>query len=451
MPGEVQSNGTFIVPTAPVSWQRDVVPHPRYKRYDETRPNDFRSLKDVPARDDLIRLVIGRLLSEDGHDMQDDYTLPIEKQFWHRSLSFIFKHTYCESRGIRDPQAVVRVRFMLDEAGSGLGWFDMDQTPLDLGLKDTDIVEVLVTRPEVAEPKGIGATLASFDEVTPESAVDWSPQSWKEAVAFFDEVKRSGHAQPELWIPKLWIGLNRYAEDDNVVMPGLDCLRDFLNEGQDQALPHRGRRLAALANQDRVDCLQRILGYHSKNWRVQEVGWRLLAELATEPPLQPLLVQRKGIRALAAREQRVGELPGQALAACEAVLQALNGVSPPKPGLAAPSPFLMAQKKAVKARNPSQEEAFLPAEDKAHRSLTLGNKLQTSLNERDMLAVDKTLRLLLRRIRGGELDSKSLRAAGIGPLLGQLRGFEGDADIRDLAQQAISEMARLLKKDELKS
>merc|ERR1712050_362453 len=64
--------------------------------------------------------------------------------------------------------------------------------------------------------------------------------------------------------------------------------------------------------------------------------------------------------------------------------------------------------------------------------------LERAIHQSDTMAIDKTLRMLIERIVAGEVDYNGLEAAGVGPLLGDLLGFEGDTDIRDLAQRALA-------------
>jgi len=453
---EVKCSGTFTVPSAPLSLGRDLKPHARHKRYSETRPNDFESLREVPARDDLLRLIIGRLLTVDGHDLQDDYTLPIEKEFWHRPLGFIFKHTYCHARGIRDQHAELSVRFMLAEAGSGLGWLDVHKTPVELGLKDTDMVEVLVARsPGAPGAEGgvVGALFESLEEYGGEAAGKtlWSPGSWREAVQLFEETRRAGFAEAELWIPKVWSSLEKHAQDDNVVLPGLALFLSFLRDGPSCEAPAgESRTQRAAGGRDGIGALQRVLVLHGRNCAVQRAGWGLLEELAAEPPLQPLLVQRHGIRSLATRAERAGELDAQALASARRVLESLAGVPGPALGGAAGAPLGPARRPEARASARPRREAEadgLTAQERGRRACEqLAAKMRQALEEGDTLAVDKALRKLLLRIRAREVDSKGVEAA-LGPLLGRLRSFEGDADVRDLSRQAISATAELRRVD----
>lgn len=452
----IKQNGTFTVPTAPVSSQRDLVPHMRHKRYAETRPNDFQSLKEVPDRDDLLRLIVGRLLTADGHDLQDDYTLPIEKQFWHRPLGFILKHTYCQARGIRDTSAELSVRFMLAEAGSGLGWLDVSQSPVELGLKDIDIVEVLVMRKGGTNPEGglVGALLESLDEDGRGVACkpQWSPGSWQEALELIKATEGPEREEPGCWIPKVWVSMEKYAQDDNVVLPGLRLLLSYVSEEgpASKELVDKSRAHQAAGGQDGINTLRSILDLHSKNRAVQQVAWRLLSDFAAEPLLQPLLVQRQGAFSLATRAERAGELDGQSLEFVRRVLERLANVPrPTSDGLSGASPFARplrqkqrGERSAVKSRE-AQEEGLTPEERRRQACESLRAKLKGAMDQCDTMVVDKTLRKLLKKLQGREVDSRDVEAAGLGPLLGELRSFEGDADIRDLARQAITATAKL--------
>ncbi|CAK9046062.1 unnamed protein product [Durusdinium trenchii] len=72
----------------------------------------------------------------DGQDCQDDYTLPIEKNQWRKSLDSILRSSYAKDRGVSDDEVEIKVKFLLPQAGAGLGWLDSSKSPLQLKLKD---------------------------------------------------------------------------------------------------------------------------------------------------------------------------------------------------------------------------------------------------------------------------------------------------------------------------
>lgn len=88
----------------------------RNKALEETRPSDFNTFKQTAGRDDLIRLIVGRFMTSDGQDIQDDYTLAIEKKLWRKSLDSIIRSTYCKERGVLDDDVKVFVKFLLPQA-----------------------------------------------------------------------------------------------------------------------------------------------------------------------------------------------------------------------------------------------------------------------------------------------------------------------------------------------
>lgn len=70
-------------------------------------------------------------------------------------------------------------------------------------------------------------------------------------------------------------------------------------------------------------------------------------------------------------------------------------------------------------------------------------KLERATRQHDSMVVDKVLRQLIQKIRSREVACEGLEKAGVGPVLGELVDFQGDADIRELASTAIREVARL--------
>merc|ERR1712032_250017 len=70
-------------------------------------------------------------------------------------------------------------------------------------------------------------------------------------------------------------------------------------------------------------------------------------------------------------------------------------------------------------------------------------KLERATRQHDSMVVDKVLRQLIQKIRSREVDCTGLESSGVGPLLGELTDFQGDADIRELASTAIREVAKL--------
>ena len=98
----------------------------------------FQSSRDTAGRDDLLRLNCGRLTTpnqaesqpvQDGRDMLDDYTIPIERKLWGNSLDSLVRSTYCRDRKIPDE---VEVNIKLSEAGAGIGWLDTAKSPRQL-------------------------------------------------------------------------------------------------------------------------------------------------------------------------------------------------------------------------------------------------------------------------------------------------------------------------------
>lgn len=368
MPRDPSPDGFFCHPIAPACWHRDAVPNMRQKPYNETRPGDFVSFRELGAKEGLLRLIIGRIITADGHDMQDDYTVPIETYFLHKPLDWILRYTYCRARGIHERQAALQVRFMLAEAGAGLGWFDVSMSPHDLRLKDSDIVEVLVTRrADATLGEGCVATISDMTlETGTVEAMSWAPGSWQEAIGFIHETQRSFRSLGgNCWIPKAWTVLERYVEDDNVVIPALMLFLSFIQDAHLSLEQGSGQQL--VRDRGCIKILQRILGVHSRNHAVQDLGWGILAILALDPVVQTFLVTRGGIRALALRCERGGELSGQSLMAVKQLLQSTAEV--PR----SPSVF-------TASRNP------FASNDKAQKSPGAGPRTE-GLSTADMHAI----------------------------------------------------------------
>lgn len=358
-------------------------------------------------------MIVGRIITADGQDIQDDYTVPIEKQFLMKPLDWILKYTYFPARGIPIERAKVQVRFMLAEAQSGLGWLDVGKSPADLGLKDSDIVEVLVTRSKKAGDE---------QAVAGDESKHWAG-SWQEAVAFFGAKVDKDEAR---WVQKAWAALETFAQDDNVVVPGLTCLQKYKKPKQ---------VLGALGT---AEILQKILTVNSKNAKVQAAGWGLAADLAGEASVQAQLTQRSGLRKLALKFKESPEVQDKTAAANVAK-------------------FITALAKfaggdgATKSKSPkrSTESEIAPkspvAEAKTGKQTceTAAKKLAAASQAGDMMAIEKVLRLLTKKMNARELEYKDVASAGLGKLFGELRGHDGDADIRELATKAVNATAKL--------
>mmetsp|Transcript_71845 Transcript_71845/g.126914 ORF Transcript_71845/g.126914 Transcript_71845/m.126914 type:complete len:417 (-) Transcript_71845:178-1428(-) len=388
---------------------------PRSKPYEELRPGDFVSFKATSAREGCLRLIIGRLCTADGHDVQDDFTLTVEKNLMGRPLETILREVYCPARGIPTDaeQTKVTVKFMLPEAGAGLGWLDTSLSPWDLKLKDSDIVEVLVTERRASGSQG---DLEAMDEPV---------LSRQEALDFFtQELSKSA---PEAWLPKVWQALLKYVEDDNVVLPGLKLLASFVVSRPS----HRKTAVTVVGpGCDALGLLLRALGdLHSGNKAVQEAGWSLLAELAKEPSLRPHLTRRAKSLALRLRE----ELTGGAKISALQMLDSLGYQPPKETSTSRPEAV---QTKVLQLREDPVARCRREAAEAAV-------KLEQAVNRADPMDIEKALLNLISKIRKQQVDWKTLQEAGIGRLLGVLRDFEGDADIRSLANKAVIEVAKL--------
>merc|ERR1712151_67255 len=73
----------------------------------------------------------------------------------------------------------------------------------------------------------------------------------------------------------------------------------------------------------------------------------------------------------------------------------------------------------------------------------VASRLERAVQENDSMAIDKTLRFLVQKLRSRELEHQAVAATGIGPILGKLKQFDGDADIRDLANACVQEIGKL--------
>lgn len=440
----VEHLGQWCHPTAPPSWGCE--PAPRHKPYEATRPNDFKSFKEIPEREGLLRLIVGRLITADGHDIQDDYTLPIEKQFHQHPLSYILKWTYGPARGIPN-RAQIHVKFMLSEAGAGLGWLDVEKSPEELQLKDSDIVEVLVTREtagqDVDHVTEAMDRLAGGDIEAAAARNRWAAKSWEEAVAYFSEVKSSNYAMPNKWIPKVWGTLDKYSEDDNVVHPGLECFLGYI-----EAAKNKDAQQAVVADRDGVGILRRVLGVHCGNASIQVAGWDLCWKLGSETFVQPLLVQRAGIRALARKLQKRPECEDSRVqSAIATFVKSMAKVPGPDTatktaGDAVVNPFLKA------AAAPAQRSS--KGVTKSSTCSQLAVNLERAMRQNDTMRVDKILRSLIGKMQVYAFDHKEAEEAGLGRLLGELTSFDGDADVRELSRKAVQLIAKLQFADPLR-
>eukprot|EP00440_Ansanella_granifera_P076437 gb/GFBE01082947.1/.p1 GENE.gb/GFBE01082947.1/~~gb/GFBE01082947.1/.p1 ORF type:complete len:430 (+),score=104.00 gb/GFBE01082947.1/:1-1290(+) len=424
--------GATSYPVAPQCLRE---PKHRTKAHEDTRPSDFASFKEIQPREGLLRLIIGRLITADGQDMQDDYTIPIEKKFMHKPLEWIMRYTYCQARGIpTDADAVkVTVKFMLPEAGAGLGWLDSDLSPNALKLKDSDIVEVLVRERERSK-------LKDFSSESDDTANELSRQ---DAEAFFGKARAQLSQLP---LSKVWSALSRFYEDDNVVAPGLELLADFAAAQASQ----RKTVLSAGPSCDACRLLLQLLGeLHSGNRRVQAAGWRLLAEVAQEPTLRPRLAQRGGAKTLALRLQRAGDLHAEAEQSIAKLLECVGH----RPAEAAPEdagkePELSLAKSGGYANGLEFEDPATSAAERWQRQAALvAVKLERAVHKGDAMDIEKALHHLLAKMRSRAMNWGSMEEAGIGKLLGQLKSFDGDVDIRTLAQKAVIEAGKMQQAD----
>lgn len=395
----------------------------RSKAYADCRPSDFESFKQVPQPRDGLRLIIGRLTTADGGDIQDDFTVPIEKRLMGKPLDWILREVFCPQRGILSDRAKVNVKFMLEEAGARLGWLDTSLSPRELKLKDSDIVEVLVLhKAGGSEDKTLSEEEASLP--SRQSAIDLFQ-------ATADELK-SGKLQGDEWAPKVWQGILKYAEDDHVVLPGLAVLADVVD-----AKPS-DRKLAISGGPgcDAIRLLFRILGeLHSSNAAVQTAGWRLLAGLAEDPLLRPRLSYRGGAKTLALKMKRSKQMAPETEKLAESVLEKL-GHKPADTTRAANSIST-----AMVAVAPA------PVEDAAvkwqRHSSEVAVKLERAVHKADPMDIEKALLNLISKMRSQDVNWQGLQQAGVGRLISDLRSFEGDSEVQRLANKAVTEAGKL--------
>eukprot|EP00931_Biecheleriopsis_adriatica_P101860 TRINITY_DN76922_c0_g1_i1.p1 TRINITY_DN76922_c0_g1~~TRINITY_DN76922_c0_g1_i1.p1 ORF type:complete len:426 (+),score=101.54 TRINITY_DN76922_c0_g1_i1:28-1278(+) len=407
--------GASSYPVAPpLNWHRSGFPQ-RSKAYADTRPSDFLSFKEIAGREDLLRLIVGRLMTSDGEDMQDDYTIPIEKQFWDKPLEWIVRHTYCQVRGLQ-VEAKVSVKFMLPEAGAGLGWLDVELSPRDLKLKDSDIVEVLVA--DRSKPEMTDSARSEQAELTRDAALQLFEQG----------------AEPR----RVWRALWRFAEDDNVVAPGLELLARLAARQPTSVFTVAGQSIEELR------LLLRLLGeLHSSNRQVQAVGWRLLTEACKEASLRPGL-QRGGARSLALRLQRAGDLHGEGEEHVAHFLQLLGPMPSVQGANAAKEASLALAKPNGGYPACGEETQALSASQRWQREAARAAvRLERAMHKEDSMDIEKALHHLIAKMRGRDTNWQSVEEAGIGQLLGQLQSFDGDADVKSLAKKAVLEAGKL--------
>jgi len=394
----------------------------RSKAYADCRPSDFESFKQVPQPRDGLRLIIGRLTTADGGDIQDDFTVPIEKRLMGKPLEWILREVFCPQRGILSDRAKVNVKFMLEEAGARLGWLDTSLSPRELKLKDSDIVEVLVLhKTGGSEDKALSEEEASLP--SRQSAIDLFQ-------ATADELK-SGKLQGDEWAPKVWQGILKYAEDDHVVLPGLAVLADVVD-----AKPS-DRKLAISGGPgcDAIRLLFRILGeLHSSNAAVQTAGWRLLAGLAEDPLLRPRLSYRGGAKTLALKMKRSKQMAPETEKLAESVLEKLGH----KPADTTRANSISTAMVAV---------APAPVEDAAvkwqRHSSEVAVKLERAVHKADPMDIEKALLNLISKMRSQDVNWQGLQQAGVGRLISELRSFEGDSEVQKLANKAVTEAGKL--------
>lgn len=298
------------------------------------------------------------------------------------------------------------------------------------------------------------------------------------------------------WMAKVWGCLDKHFEDDNVVLPALEALQvsarvveEATNEASTSEEASASRRLV-LKDAESADLLQKVLEHHSHNASVQTAGWQLLAELAAEELLQPLLVQRHGIRFLARRLERSRELTAEAQEPLQEFLRLMADVPGADAaqrtaptgalGLAAaraksaprcsrcgkPSPAMLRCGRCQQAQYCGREcqrsdwkdhkAACEPpgaerkdvqeaprAEARPRFCETATQRLAKAMEDGDTMVLDRTLRLLAPRLRSEQPPYDEVERCGLGRLLGQLVKFEGDPDIPDLARNVVREVARL--------
>jgi len=393
----------------------------RTKAYADCRPSDFESFKQVPQPRDGVRLIIGRLTTADGGDIQDDFTVPIDKRLMAKPLEWILSQAFCPQRGIASDTAKVNVKFMLEEAGARLGWLDTSLSPRELKLKDSDIVELLVLHKDGKSGDTPLSEEASFP--SRQSAIDLFQ-------ATADELKK-GKLSGDEWAPKVWQGIFKYVEDDNVVLPGLAVLADVVD-----AKPSE-RKLAISGGPgcDAIRLLFRILGeLHSSNAAVQTAGWRLLAGLAEDPLLRPRLSFRGGAKTLALKMKRSKLLAPETEKLAESVLERLG------------------HKPADTNRADSISTAMVvvapaPVEDAAvkwqRHSSEVAVKLERAVHKADPMDIEKALLNLISKMRSQDVSWQGLQEAGVGRLISELRSFEGDSEVQKLANKAVTEAGKL--------
>lgn len=402
------------------SSSRRVYPQ-RLKAYADCRPSDFQSFKETAQPRDGLRLIIGRLTTADGGDIQDDFTVPIDKRLMGKPLEWILGQVFCPQRGIIPERVKVSVKFMLEEAGARLGWLDTSLSPRELKLRDSDIVEVLVLHKD-------GGT--EDKSLTEEVSLPSRQSALDLFKATADELK-GGKLQGEAWAPQVWQGISKYVEDDHVVLPGLTVLADFVD-----AKPSE-RKLAVSGGPgcDAIRMLFQILGeLHSSNMSVQTAGWRLLAGLAEDPLLRPKLSYRGGAKTLALKMKRSKQLTPECEQLADSVLDRLghkpsdttkaNSIST---AMVAVAPALV-EDAAVKWQRHSSEVAV---------------KLERAVNRADPMDIEKALLNLISKMKSQDVSWQGLQEAGVGRLISELRGFEGDSEVQRLANKAVAEAAKL--------
>jgi len=389
---------------------------PRSKAYADTRPADFGSFKEIPGREDLLRLICGRLMTSDGQDIQDDYTIPIEKKLWGKPLDSILRSTYCKARGVsmEPDEAEVRVKFMLLEAGAGLGWLDTSLSVRQLQLKDSDIVEVLVIDRAAPLPTEASANLTRAEALQLLAA--GRPRSVTDA-----------------WLAKVWSVLARYAEDDLLVGPGLELLAEAVEKDASlctKVFDTKGNSC------DVLRLLSRLLGeLHSVNQRVQTAGWRLMikgaedatlsARLARSGKAVALKLQRRGDAVSATQLTRFLDLVGGAKAKAPEQKEGVMVVAPA-------GGYKAAQDFAARAAERWQEE-----------STAASVRLERAIHQDEPMEIEKALHNLISKMRRKDMNWRSVEEAGVGQLLRQLTSFEGDGEIPKLARKAVLEVTKL--------
>lgn len=386
----------------------------RNKALEETRPSDFHTFRQTTGRDDLIRLIVGRFMTSDGQDVQDDYTLPIEKKLWRKSLDSIMRNSYCRERGVSEEDVKVYVKFLLPQAGAGLGWLDTSQSPLQLKLKDSDIVEVLFAEkaPTETEPRAI--------------------PSRAEALKLLEDARARSSAKDVL--PEVWAALSRFAEDDLLVAPGLELLADAVEKQPSlckSVFSVRGNKC------DVTRLMTRLLGdLHTSNRRVQLAGWRLLIQAAKDKELRPVLRQAKAL-ALQLQRGACGADPTSLTKFLELV-----GYTPQMQIQPVPSPQGVST--LVKA------EAEPAAERWSREASKAVVKLETAVHKEDPMDIEKALHNLILKMQRRDVNWQSVEETGVGLIFRQLSSFHGDGDIRSLARKAVLEATKLQHADAIR-